>query len=346
MLLLKYALLVGLCVWALWVQWTYRVPGSAAFVLLPWVGTGLASLTLLLLLGRLARRAPADDWLRRVIDGVELADGLLILAFCFYSLYLFTNARWVAPMSEGTQASEVVAIGGGEPDAGITAWYGWADLRSWRQPGATDRLLLYDHERRQLWGGQPVIVHVRHGAFRPWVAGIEPDEDQRLLNILKVSPNASRVWKDLVNARCRHRRYDEALAAGLEYLKIFPGDEVFAVRLAGEFFSADRWPSAVPLLEPFLQRKPSFEVYRYLGFAMTRANRQAEGVELIKKSIAMKPDEWWSHYVLAYAYFYNSEFSAAVPWFEKVLELRPNFPEIEERLRTIRAGTARPQRGY
>ena len=340
LLLIKHLLLVGLCVWALYVQWAYRVPGSAVFVFLPWIGVGLTTLTLLVLVGQVLRRAPPDDPLRRLIHGIEQADSLLILAFCFYSLFLFTNAR-MASGAAVAQASDILAIGGGEPDAGLTNWYGWADLRSWRDPGRRERLLLYDGERRTLWGGQAVLVDLRRGFFNvPWVAKVEPDEERRLRVILKVTPTASQVWKDLANLQFRRGRHDEALATALEYLKVYPDDDEFAVRLAGDFYSADLWPSAVPLLEPFLTRKPTFQIYRFLGFAMTRAGRQGEGVALIKKAIALEPDEWWSYYVLAYAYFYNGELREAEPWFEKLLELRPDFPEIEGRLRAIRGQKA------
>jgi len=73
---------------------------------------------------------------------------------------------------------------------------------------------------------------------------------------------------------------------------------------------------------------------------MTRAGRQAEGVALIKKAIALEPDEGWSGSGLAYAYFYNGELREAEPCFEKLLELRPDFPEIEDRLRAIRGQKA------
>jgi tetratricopeptide (TPR) repeat protein len=102
--------------------------------------------------------------------------------------------------------------------------------------------------------------------------------------------------------------------------------------------AAHAYHNAVPLLEPFLTRAPGAQVYRNLGFALTRAGRKAEGVDLLKKAISLEPDEWWTYYALGYAYFYEAEFREAAPWFEKVLELRPRFPEIEDRLRQIRAG--------
>ncbi len=70
---------------------------------------------------------------------------------------------------------------------------------------------------------------------------------------------------------------------------------------------------------------------------MTGAGRQVEGVAVLEKAIPLDPDNWWTYCALGYAHFYAGEFADAALWFERVLQLRPNFPEIEERLRTIRS---------
>jgi len=342
--LVRHGLLLGVAVWAVNAQWTYRVPGSAASAFLPWLGTGLSLLTLFLVIGGLIRRLPAEDRVRRFLHKLERVVTFLVLGFAVYGAVLGVNARFaVAPPQ--VHASTVVALVGGEEDSTMGAAYAWADLRSWRAAGRTERVILHAWERRSLWTAKQVLVHVRPGRFGlPWIMKIEPDEEQHLRAVLQYAPTASRPWKELVATYIRRGEYDRAVDLAKEYLTIYPHDRDFAIHFAGELFSASRWPAAVPILEPFMRGQPDAKIYALLGFAMTRAGRQAEGVAVLKKAIRLDPDDWWIHYALAYAHFYAGEFAEAAPWFERVLEFRPNFPEVEERLRAIRSRERNPDR--
>jgi tetratricopeptide (TPR) repeat protein len=344
--LVRHCILVGVAVWTVNAQLTYRVPGSAASAVLPWLGTGLSVLTLLLMIGGLIRRLPAEDRVRRFLQVLERLVTFLVLGLAVYGVVLGFNARFaVAPPQVHT--STVVALLGGEPDSTMGAAYAWADLRSWRTAGRTERVILRAWERRTLWTAKQVLVHVRPGRLGlPWIMKIEPDEEERLRSVLQFAPTASRPWKELIGTYFRRGDYDRAASLAKEYLSIYPNDRDFAIRFASDLFSASRWPAAVPILEPFLRGRPDAKVYGLLGFAMTRAGRQAEGVAVLERAIPLDPHHWWTYYALAYAHFYAGEFAEAAPWFERVLELRPNFPEIEERLRTIRSRQRNPgQRG-
>jgi len=186
-----------------------------------------------------------------------------------------------------------------------------------------------------------VLVNYREGFFKqPWIVSIEPDDERRLRAILKVMPTASQLWKRLVDFYFRHGRHDEALATGNEYLKLYPNDYDFAMAVAGALFNINKHPRAVPLLEPFLAKRPTLELHQMLGFAMFAAGRKVEGEALMRKATAMQPDDWNSYYFLGYAHFYTGGQAGALPWFERLLEIAPNFPEIQERVRAIRSAKA------
>jgi hypothetical protein len=336
--LVRHLLLVGLCVWAIYIQFAYRVPSRILPLILPWISVGLTCLSLAFLINPLLRRASADDPIRQGFARAERVGTILIVGFILHSLFLFANGK-LGPAEDTTHASEVLRIGGGQLNLGPMDFYTWVDLRSWRREGAVERVLLAPLERWRMWGGQEVLAHVRPGLLRvPWLGRIERDDGRYLRSVLKMTPTASQPWKDLVAFYVRNARFDEAIASAHEYLKVYPDDVDFALRVTADLYNSYRHADAVPLLEPFLTRAPGAQVYRNLGFALTRAGRKAEGVDLLKKAISLEPDEWWTYYALGYAYFYDGEFREAAPWFEKVLELRPHFPEIEDRLRQIRAG--------
>jgi Flp pilus assembly protein TadD len=86
-----------------------------------------------------------------------------------------------------------------------------------------------------------------------------------------------------------------------------------------------------------LPKRPTLELHQMLGFALFRADRRVEGEALMRKAIEMQPDEWLSYYYLGYAYFYAGDPAGALPWFERSLQIARNFPEIQDRVRTIRA---------
>jgi hypothetical protein len=134
-----HLLLIAIAVWALRAQWTYRVPGGAALATLPWIGTTLAALELILLTRYLLRRAPESEDLRRFLHRAEVGLTLAILAFGFYSLPLTVNAR-LAIGPPIPQRSTVLSLTGGEPDSWQAA-YPAVDLASWRVAGRTERIL-------------------------------------------------------------------------------------------------------------------------------------------------------------------------------------------------------------
>lgn len=338
--LVKIPLLAMLCLAAVVVEWIYRVPGPAAFVFLPWIGMGLIGLSVVTVLARIARRAPDDDPLRRAILIMERVDTVLIVAFVCHSLFLLVNAVG-SPPTVIVRPSDVLARGRGEVDSRLVPW---ADLRSWDDRATSRRVLLYPQEARTLWGGQPVLVSFRPGFFhQPWVVSIEADEERQLRAVLSAIPNAAQVWRRLVDFYIRQNRYDDAVTAGTEYLRLYPNDVDFALHLGGALFNVNLHPRAVPLVEPFLTRHPTVELQRLLGFAMFRAGRKSEGAALMQKAIEQRPDDVQSYYVLGYAYFYAGDMAGALPWFERLLQIAPNYPEIQERVRAIR-GSAPPPR--
>jgi len=199
------------------------------------------------------------------------------------------------------------------------------------------RLLVRNAEHDRLWSGQAVIVRVHSGAFRvEWVERITRDEEKHNRRVLAVAPTASRAWKNLVRFYLDRRRWEDAMTAAREYLALYPNDVDFALDAAAVFGQARRHAELVTLLEPFVERRPNYEVYNSVGFALGYLGRKSEAVALLRKSIPLEPDNYWAYYHLGYVHAYAGDAAEAVEMFEKVLALRPNFPEIQEQLRQLR----------
>ncbi|MGH7318242.1 MAG: tetratricopeptide repeat protein [Candidatus Rokuibacteriota bacterium] len=342
-LLLWDLLLAGFCVFSVYVQFAYRVPGHVLLTLLPWLGIVLTALSLLGLVNLLLRRAPLDEPIRQALQRAEQLCSYVIVAFCLYSTVLFVNGLF--SRGGAVHVAQIVEIGGGEIDLGPVTSFSWVTLRSWRSPGRAERLLLHADERQWLWGGLDVLVHVRHGRFGiPWVSRVEPNGEKILLAVLEATPTAAEPRRRLAHLYVRSHRYDDARITALRHLELYPRDEAFAVRIATELLYVARQADAVPILEPFAKLRPRHGVYTRLGFALGQTGRRREGIELLQKAIALWPDDWWTYNALGYVHYWAAEFDRAIPLFEKVLELRPNSPEIRDVLRRARALAAEQER--
>jgi hypothetical protein len=333
---MKLVGLAILCSLATIADYLFRIPGPAPLIFLPWIGIGLTSLTILAVLVDVSRGAPPDDPIRGLLRVLERVDVALILLFIGHAAFLLVNGMWSDP-TVITRSSDVLAKGGGQIDSRLMPW---VDLRAWRDGQSSPRVLTYPWEAHTLWGGQPVTVSFREGLFKQaWILRIEPDDERRLRAILDAVPSAGQVRRRLVDHYIRDGRFNEAIFAGFDHLRIYPNDLAFAEHLAGALFNANLHPLAVPFLEPFLATRPTLEVRRNLGFALFRAGRKAEGATLMKQALEMHPDDVVSYYFLGYAYFYAGDTAGALPWFERLLEIEPNYPEIQDRVRAIRNAT-------
>jgi tetratricopeptide (TPR) repeat protein len=335
--------LLGFSVWSVAVQFHYRVPGRLVPLILPWVGVAVTMLSLFSLLNHLLRWVPLDESVRRRFRGLEQALSYVVVGFCLYGTLLFVNGTFSGP--ETVHTAGLVEISGGEVGLGPFRVFSWATLRSWRRPGQTERLLIPDGERWQLWGGQDVLVHVRPGLFGiSWVSQVELNQERVYRAVLEMTPTAARVWAGLAHVYVRSRRFDEARQAGIRYLEIYPRDAPFAMWLGTLLIDASRPADAVAILEPLATRTPSRELHERLGFALALAGRRAEGIPHLRKAIELAPREWWPYWGLAHVYYWGGEFDQAIPLFEKALELRPHHPEARDilaRVRTLAAARDR-----
>ncbi len=337
---LRYTLIVGLCLLGVTVQLNYRVPSRFLFLFLPWIGVALSVLGFTLLIKQLLTGIPAHHPFRQALHWIEWCAYLLIWVFVLASLFLYANGKLDHSLPVN-QSSEILTISGGQIDLGLKIPYAWVRLRSWGDPDRTERLLLKRGEQRILWGGQPVVVQIRHGYFGiPWAFRIEPDEEKYNLEILKLAPTALTAWKRLINFYLDHQRWKEAGATAHDYLKVYPSDDDFALEVGSILNGADQYDVGIPFLDYVVQRRPTYEAYQLLGAALSHQGQKTRAAEVLKESIQINPDSWEAYYRLGYIYNDIGRYKEAAAMFEKVLERQPHFPEIEKQLADLRQRVA------
>jgi tetratricopeptide (TPR) repeat protein len=335
-----HLLMLALCSWAISVQFFYRLPGSFLIFLLPMVSTAVGLVTAVILITYLMGRTPVEDPWRKIFHHTENLCRIFVIAFCYYSLFLFANAKWDSSLPED-HLSDVLKIGGSEIDLVRSFHYSYAELRSWSHPKRSEWLLLHGQEEGLLYENQSVVVQTRRGFFNvPWVSSVEPDREKQLRAVLSITPNAARAWQELIEFYLNHRRWAEATRAGIEFFRIYPHDREGPEYIAVILNNARQFNHVIALLEPLVSYRREYKMYIYLGFALVMTGKKSQGIEFLKSAIELDPNDYFGYYELGYAHLFTGEPRLAIPYFEKVLQLWPNYPEIEERLRQIKRLTA------
>jgi len=336
LLTFKHAVVTSLCVWAMYIQMRYRVPGRFLFWLLPWIGLALSCLSIVFLINHFSARIPGESPWREALGRVEWWASLLIRIFIFYGLVLYANGGLdVADPTE--KPSKILSISGGELDLGTPVSYSWVNLRSWDDPKGIQRLFLLPEEQYRLWGGESVTVHVRPGFLGiPWVAKIERDEEHYARQIVQVTPSASLAWRRLISIYLKQERWKEAVAATYDLLKVSPRSYDAAFDAGSKLCSYGRYNEGVPLLEIAVRGKPSYDGYQELGWALSYQGNKKRAAEVLEGSIPLNPDYWEAYYHLGYVYGGMGRLQDSLAMFEKTLERRPEFPEVETRIANLR----------
>jgi hypothetical protein len=333
--------LVALGSWSVWAQLVYRTP-SRYVVLLLAVTTALSTAsTLAFWLHAMFRGVGATD---RQLSGAAVGQKIcafVVLGFCFYGLFLFTNGKF--DVADPTHhRTRIVAMGMDATELGMGVPFAWADLQSWRHPGDIERIVLRPSERQRLWGGQAVVVAVRPGFYgRRWVSRIEPDLESRSEAILARFPDAGQIRKELAEFHMRLGRFADAAATTREYTRRFPRDKKFPIHMAKLLTSRDRFADVITVLGDVAPRHEDVEVYMLLGYSLGMHGQQAKGIPLLERARAMQPRNWWPHYALGWVYSATGDHRRAVASLERALELRPGLYDVERALDGMRALAAR-----
>lgn len=333
---LRHLMMLGCCLLCLYIQLSFRVPGRFLFVLVPWLSAALLFLQFALFVTYVLQEPPpADEPLGQSLKALAWASGWLVRIFVYYSLFLFANGALDTSVPR-EQEAQVVEIAGGTLDVGIEISYTWAKVTSWERPGGIERILLQAAEHRSLWGGEPILVHIRSGYFGlPWIFRLEADDGKRYEAVLRLAPSASQARRSLIMFYMEHRRFDQAATAYGEYFRLHPNHYEFAQQIGKAYAGMGRWSDTVAVMEPFVTRRPSYEVSTIVGYGMSRVGRKEDAVKLLAASIPLDPQNWWAYYFLGYVYGSMGKYDEAIAAFQRTVAIRPPFPEVEEELRSL-----------
>jgi hypothetical protein len=336
---IEEALFCGFCIWALFIQMHFRVPGQFVFVILPWIGLVLTVISVLSLSVQIVAYAPTKDPLRRDLRLFQQGGRLVLGGFVLYGVVLYVNCAFDMSSTVG-QKSIVLDLSDGEFDVGRFMPYTRADLQSWRTPGATEQVFVNWQEKQSLWTKEAVLVEVHEGLLGiSWISAVKKDEEAHLLQVLKIVPTAASAWRQLVWWYLNEKRWDEAVKTANEYFRYYPDDAQTFSGFADTLFMYRQFGAAIKVLEPLLAHRPHFKVYQLAAWTLGqggKADDKVRALELAKAMVAMEADNPVSYYTLAHVYYWKGQRQEALMAFEKLLTLWPEAPEVEQIVEELR----------
>lgn len=165
------------------------------------------------------------------------------------------------------------------------------------------------------------------------------DEAKSLLDkVAAKDPADLRPLEALGNIMRARKRYDEAIVYYTKAIDLVPKPEkrhwAYWYSRGTCYERIKNWPSAEADLQKALQLFPDQPlVLNYLGYSwVDQGVNLKQGLSLIEKAVALRPDDGYIVDSLGWAYFKLGDFKEAVKYLERAVELRPEDPTLNDHL--------------
>jgi tetratricopeptide (TPR) repeat protein len=165
------------------------------------------------------------------------------------------------------------------------------------------------------------------------------DEAKSLLESLAQSdPSDIKPLDALGNIMRVRKRFDESITYYSRAIALLPKPEKrhwsYWYSRGTSYERVKKWPLAEADLLKAMQLAPDEPmVLNYLGYSWIDQNRRLkEGMALIEKAVALKPDDGYIVDSLGWAHFKQGNFKDAVRFLERAVELRPEDPVLNDHL--------------
>lgn len=165
------------------------------------------------------------------------------------------------------------------------------------------------------------------------------DEAKAILDrLVKQSPDDLKPLDALGNILRARKRYAEAAEVYTQAMKLIPKPDK---RHWSIFYSRGtcyerlkNWPAAEADLRKALELFPDQPLaLNYLGYSWVDQNRNLkQGMALIEKAVALKPDDGYIVDSLGWAHFKLGNYAEAVRFLERAVELKPQDPVLNDHL--------------
>jgi tetratricopeptide (TPR) repeat protein len=153
--------------------------------------------------------------------------------------------------------------------------------------------------------------------------------------MLQAAPDSKVAIGGLINLYSKRNEFDLALEWYDKLVTKFPAEYDIGFDLAGKLVDAKRYRQAVIVLRKVVEVKKDYDVLYMLGYALAWAGEKDEAEKFLILATELDPTDFRAFYSLGYVYRDTGRYLKAKEAWAKVLQLLPNFPEVENNIKSL-----------
>ncbi len=326
-----YPVVIGVIVWSNYLVQEYRVLGNVVFAFLPVVGSVVMYLWLVLLVDELVDVLGLWAPLERAMACLKTVSLFVVGVYGVLAGLLWANGQ-----GDGSVVRRSVQILATESTRLGFVRYAWWTVRSGGAEAATEKILWTRRDRGDVYVGGDAELVLREGRLSLWrVVEIRRDNEKYYLRMLGAAPSSQVALAGLVQLYAGRREFEKALEWYASLTRFYPNDSDVGYRLGATLVDGRRYKEGAAVFRQVLAARRDYETLYGLGYALAWSGQKREAATYLREATELDPEDYRALYSLGYVLRDTGQFAEARAAWSKVLQLMPNFPEVENNLRAI-----------
>jgi tetratricopeptide (TPR) repeat protein len=308
-----------------------RIIGNVVFTIMPVVGAMTMYLWILFLADEFLHFLAHSRFVTFIIKKVKILSFITVCAYAVIASALWLNGISLEPVL--TKTTKIISIS--KVNTG-TFHYSSVTVSPWDDDTGGKYIFLTDKDEAGIYTGENAEIFIRKGILSlDRVLEIRRDMESYYFKMLKAAPDSKVAIGGLIRIYTKRNEFDLALEWYDKLLVKFPVEYDIGFDLGGKLIDAKRYRQAVSVLRKVLEAKKDYEVLYMLGYALAWAGEKDEAEKYLIEATELDPTDYRAFYSLGYVYRDTGRSEKAKENWGKVLKLLPNFPEVENNIKSL-----------
>jgi len=328
---LTYPVVFTVAFWGYSTFMHYRIIGNVIFTLMPVVGAMTMYLWTIFLADEFLHFLEHSRPITFIIKKVKIISFIIICLYAIIASALWLNGISLEPVL--TKTTKIISMS--KVNTG-TFNYCRVTVSPWDLDGGAKDIFLTDKDEAGIYAGEDAEIFIRKGILSfDRVLEIRRDMEKYYLKMLKVAPDSIVAIGGLIRIYTKRNEFDLALEWYDKLLIKLPVEYDIGFDLGSKLIDAKRYRQAVSVLRRVSEAKKDYDVLYMLGYALAWAGEKDEAEKYLIEATELDPTDYRAFYSLGYLYRDTGRNEKAKENWAKVLKLLPNFPEVENNIKSI-----------